>query len=133
MSHHKHLPHLDELPLTVMEGAEHGHGCCSGDKDQGEGGCCSKQEKTSGCGGKCGCGHNESHRGHHHGRGHGHPRRHRGRRCLGFMALTDLALKAVALHTAVKKDDKGWIIPLALVNSMGILPAYYLLTKGRQQ
>lgn len=118
MSHHKHLPHLDELPLTVMEGAEHGHGCCSGDKDRGKGGCCSKQEKTSGCGGKRGC---------------GHPRRHRGRRCLGFMALTDLALKAVALHTAVKKDDKGWIIPLALVNSMGILPAYYLLTKGRQQ
>lgn len=47
---------------------------------------------------------------------------------LGFLAWIDLALKTLAIRRAVRRDDKKWIVPLAVVNSVGLLPMYYLLT-----
>lgn len=63
-----------------------------------------------------------------------HRKKHKRRRCvrraLAFVAFTDVALKAVALHAALRNDDKHWVMPLALINSAGILPIYYLVTKS---
>lgn len=47
---------------------------------------------------------------------------------LGLLSAVDLALKTAALRRAVKLDDKGWVLPLAVVNTVGLLPAYYLGT-----
>ncbi len=49
----------------------------------------------------------------------------------GAAQATDLVLRVIAIRRAIKKGQKGWILPLAVVNSMGILPTLYLATKGR--
>lgn len=71
----------------------------------------------------------------HHGGchcGHGKKGRRRARKLLGLLALTDVALKAVSLHEAVKRDDKGWVLPLALLNTAGVLPIYYLVSHAKR-
>lgn len=48
---------------------------------------------------------------------------------LGTLVAVDLGMKIWAISTAVRRGDKKWILPLALVNSVGILPAVYLATR----
>ena len=50
---------------------------------------------------------------------------------IGIAATADLALKVVALRRALKRGDKGWVVPLAVLNSLGVLPAIYLSTHPR--
>jgi len=53
---------------------------------------------------------------------------------LGFLkwiwpfAILDLILKGFALWRATKRNENMWFIALLVVNSLGILPAIYLLT-----
>ena len=47
---------------------------------------------------------------------------------LGIAAALDLVLKVLAVRRAVKLGDKGWVLPLALVSSVGVLPAAFLAT-----
>ena len=42
------------------------------------------------------------------------------------VASVDLTLRIVAISRALKRGDKGWVLPLALVSSAGILPCIYL-------
>lgn len=43
-------------------------------------------------------------------------------------AILDLVLKGFALWRAAKRSENVWFIILLVVNSLGILPAVYLLT-----
>lgn len=52
---------------------------------------------------------------------------------LGLLGAVDLALKTIAIRRAVKLDDKEWVLPLAVVNTVGLLPAYYLRTHPKKQ
>lgn len=45
---------------------------------------------------------------------------------IGFLIL-DLVLKGVALWKAARNTQKVWFVVLLIVNSIGILPAIYLL------
>lgn len=45
---------------------------------------------------------------------------------LAVASLSDLVLKATAIRRALKLGDKRWVLPLAIVNTAGILPAFYL-------
>ncbi len=51
---------------------------------------------------------------------------------LKVLVTTDLVLKTVAISKALRSNDKGWILPLAIVNSAGVLPAYYLFSRGKK-
>ncbi len=53
------------------------------------------------------------------------------RTAIGVVAFADLALKVVALRRALKREDKGWVLPLAVLNTLGILPTIYLSTHPR--
>lgn len=44
------------------------------------------------------------------------------------LALVDIILKGMALWRSSKLGQKWWFVALLLVNSLGILPAIYLLT-----
>jgi hypothetical protein len=44
------------------------------------------------------------------------------------LAILDVVLKAFALWRSARRGQKWWFIALLLVNSLGILPAIYLLT-----
>ncbi|OGM32319.1 hypothetical protein A2803_04050 [Candidatus Woesebacteria bacterium RIFCSPHIGHO2_01_FULL_44_21] len=46
---------------------------------------------------------------------------------VGPLALLDLVLKGFALWRAAKRGQQVWFIALLVVNSLGILPAIYLL------
>lgn len=46
---------------------------------------------------------------------------------IGPLALLDLVLKGFALWRAAKRGQQVWFIALLVVNSLGILPAIYLL------
>lgn len=41
--------------------------------------------------------------------------------------LIELILKGISLYKSAKRDHKVWFVALLIVNSMGILPAIYLL------
>ncbi|HSX49087.1 MAG TPA: DUF5652 family protein [Candidatus Saccharimonadales bacterium] len=45
---------------------------------------------------------------------------------IGF-AIFDVILKGVALWKAAKNHQKVWFVALLIVNSLGILPAIYIL------
>lgn len=45
---------------------------------------------------------------------------------LGALAATDLVLKAIAVRRALKRGDRGWVLPLAIFNTVGLLPGIYL-------
>lgn len=47
---------------------------------------------------------------------------------VGLFMILDLILKGFALWRSARKGQKWWFIALLLVNSLGILPAVYLLT-----
>ncbi len=42
--------------------------------------------------------------------------------------LLDLILKGLALWRSSQRKEKWWFVALLLINSLGILPAIYLLT-----
>jgi uncharacterized membrane protein HdeD (DUF308 family) len=42
-------------------------------------------------------------------------------------AIIELILKGFALWRAAKNNDQGWFIVLMVINTVGILPAIYLL------
>lgn len=46
---------------------------------------------------------------------------------VGPLALLDLVLKGFALWRAAKRGQQVWFVALLVVNSLGILPAIYLL------
>lgn len=116
-------------------GCGRAYGCGCGKKKHGHSskGCaCEKQDGgTKGCG----CG-KQKHHGHH---GHGacgcgnkkHAPAHLTREqaaALGVVVIADLTLKVLAVRRALKRNDKGWVLPLAFINTAGILPGTYLLT-----
>ena len=47
--------------------------------------------------------------------------------------LLDLVLRGISLWRAARKEQKFWFVALLIVNSLGILPAIYLLTNPRQK
>ena len=52
-----------------------------------------------------------------------------------LFAILDIVLKGFALWRSARREEKGWFIALLVVNSLGILPAIYLLThkeKGKK-
>jgi len=49
------------------------------------------------------------------------------RRLLLLLGAWDLVWKVIAVRRAVKNRQYKWIPPLAVVNSVGILPIVYLL------
>lgn len=42
--------------------------------------------------------------------------------------LLDIILKAFALWRSARRSEKWWFVALLLINTLGILPAFYLLT-----
>ena len=46
---------------------------------------------------------------------------------LSILALVDLGLKGWGMWRAAKMNKQGWFIALLLINSLGILPAIFLL------
>ncbi len=44
-----------------------------------------------------------------------------------IVLIVDIALRGIALWHAAQNKSKTWFIALLLVNSIGILPAIYLL------
>ena len=44
------------------------------------------------------------------------------------LAILDLVLKGFALYRSARKGQTYWFIALLVINSIGILPAIYLLT-----
>jgi len=52
----------------------------------------------------------------------------RGWKWLVPLIILDIALKGFALWRSAKRGEKAWFISLLFVNSMGIYPAFYLLT-----
>lgn len=44
-----------------------------------------------------------------------------------FLLLLDLVLRGYALWKSAQKGQKVWFIALLIINSVGILPAIYLL------
>lgn len=60
------------------------------------------------------------------------PRSRKARALVSCIALWDLSWKAAAIHQALQKDDKKWVLPLALVNSVGLLPIIYLAQERKK-
>lgn len=56
--------------------------------------------------------------------------RPRGAMLVGLCALValDTTMKAVSISRALQRGEKEWVVPLGIVNSIGILPAWYLRT-----
>ena len=50
---------------------------------------------------------------------------------IGIALLWDTTWKAMAIRRAIQNRQYRWIAPLALVNSVGILPMLYLAKWGR--
>ena len=48
---------------------------------------------------------------------------------LGALVVFDTTMKGVAVVTAMRRGDDKWILPLAVFNTVGILPAIYLSTR----
>lgn len=47
---------------------------------------------------------------------------------IAIMVLWDLTWRGVALWRASRRNRSGWFIALLIINSVGILPIFYLLT-----
>lgn len=52
---------------------------------------------------------------------------------IGPLALLDLVLKGFALWRSARNSQQVWFIALLVVNSLGILPAIYLLTNKEKK
>ena len=48
---------------------------------------------------------------------------------LAVMIVAELGLKAAAITKAVRRGDKKWILPLVVINTAGVLPTYYLVSR----
>lgn len=48
------------------------------------------------------------------------------------LAVLDLALRGWALWRSAKLNRQGWFIALLLINSVGILPAIFLITTNEE-
>ena len=46
---------------------------------------------------------------------------------LMVILVVDIILRGIALWTAAQNKSKGWFVALLIINSVGILPAIYLL------
>lgn len=46
---------------------------------------------------------------------------------LAPLLIVDLALRGIALYKSARRGQKAWFIALLIVNSLGILPAVYLV------
>lgn len=49
------------------------------------------------------------------------------------LVILDLVLRGFALYRSARNKQKVWFIALLLVNSVGILPAIYLLTNKEKK
>lgn len=47
--------------------------------------------------------------------------------CILFLVLVDAVLKLIALWQSARRKQIIWFIFLAMINSLGILPAIYLI------
>jgi hypothetical protein len=47
--------------------------------------------------------------------------------------ILDVVLKGFALWRSARKGQNVWFIALLIVNSLGILPAFYLLTNKEEK
>jgi len=52
---------------------------------------------------------------------------------VGPLALLDIILKGFALWRSAKRGQQWWFIALLVINSLGILPAVYLLLNREQK
>lgn len=52
---------------------------------------------------------------------------------LGPLAILDLVLRGFALWRAARNGHKWWFVALLLINSLGIIPAIYLLTNKEKK
>lgn len=43
-----------------------------------------------------------------------------------LLALIDIVLKGIALWHAAKNNQRNWFIALLIINTVGILPLFYL-------
>lgn len=50
---------------------------------------------------------------------------------IGVAAATDLLLKILAIRRAVQRGDRKWILPLAILNTVGVLPGCYLARRPK--
>lgn len=46
---------------------------------------------------------------------------------LMFLALVDVVLKGMGMWRAAKKKQRGWFVAMLVINSMGVVPAIYML------
>ena len=49
---------------------------------------------------------------------------------IAILALWELAWKGIALWKAGRRNQLGWFIAILVINSVGILPIYYLISTG---
>lgn len=46
---------------------------------------------------------------------------------IGVLSLIELVLKGFALYKSAQKGEKAWFVSILVINTLGILPALYLL------
>ncbi len=46
---------------------------------------------------------------------------------IGILSLIELVLKGFALYKSARKGEKVWFVSILVINTLGILPALYLL------
>lgn len=46
-------------------------------------------------------------------------------------AMWEVVWKGLALWRAGRRDEPGWFVVMLVVNTLGILPIFYLLTHGK--
>lgn len=51
---------------------------------------------------------------------------------LAPLLIVDLVLRGIALYKSARRGQKAWFIALLIVNSLGILPAIYLVWFSRK-
>ena len=49
---------------------------------------------------------------------------------IAILAVWDLIWKGMALWKSAQRKEKSWFVALLIVNSAGILPLIYLISKG---
>ncbi|WP_218118868.1 DUF5652 family protein [Psychroflexus sediminis] len=50
-----------------------------------------------------------------------------------FLLVVDVVLKLIALWQSARRKQVAWFIFLALINSLGILPAIYLIVNRNKE
>ena len=52
---------------------------------------------------------------------------------IAAIVIWELAWKAIALWKAAKNDSKSWFIALLIINTVGLLPIFYIFIFSKQQ